>query len=790
MHRGIYLCIGGFVTEFTLFVISYNFKDNYLVFSRLKKLRFIIAYIIFFVIISFPETGYRLDKVIKNLYLQIIFLNVCYIYFMQYNYLILIFITIVNLVSIIWLQIQIQTIAPFYLIPEGLGSFIFEYCIYVIKKNQVTSSKYMFHKNYMNESHIEFITNLVDVLNTMVISIRNNEVLYVNKYGIDFLKKMDADNKLDNISVMKNSESEKFINEVQLQVKKECLNKSLEKFFDSIYLDEKNETLQIYHKSNNSLSQVIKMKTGSNCELFSTFTNIGTFSSDQQIFEVYIRKPNANDDSIEILIYDITHIKSIEKTKAESKYKQKILAKIAHEFKTPLITITTLIQSLNYLEDISNLEIGTKKKLSHVMNLSNYTIYLIQDIIQYASEETRMKISLTDVNVKENLVFCYDVLHTLVDCNENKSRKVKTYFQCYEEVDDLTISTDEIKLKQILLNLISNSVKFTLSGYIKLIAKIDTISKELIVSVEDTGIGIKQENFHLIFLENIKIDLDKDYNSKGSGLGLAISKNIATSLNYRMDFDTNLGKGTQFNLRIPLINSSNIIPESESNSASSSEIIRIKNSNSIPLINRNQYKDTFLELNLDKIFRYHSNKKLNFSSLGNNNKRLERYEEIKHLRSNDIKELSISSDCNLTLFGVNYSPSDNCIVVVDDHKLVRVNTINLIKTSLKILNIDDYSILEGTDGIDLLHILRNYGDGKIKCIFTDENMEYLNGSEAVKIIRKLEQNSKINSQFIVSITAFDDVGTRSNITDSGVNTILSKPCTKTKVTEILRNIFV
>ncbi len=92
----------------------------------------------------------------------------------------------------------------------------------------------------------------------------------------------------------------------------------------------------------------------------------------------------------------------------------------------------------------------------------------------------------------------------------------------------MTITSDEIKLKQILLNLISNSVKFTLSGYIKLIAKIDNISKKLIVSVEDTGIGIKEENFHLIFLENIKIDLDKDYNSKGSGLGLGISKNLST----------------------------------------------------------------------------------------------------------------------------------------------------------------------------------------------------------------------------------------------------------------------
>jgi hypothetical protein len=69
---------------------------------------------------------------------------------------------------------------------------------------------------------------------------------------------MDADNKLDNISVIKISENENFINEIQLQVKKECLNKTLEKFFDSFYLDEKNETLQTYHKSNNPYLRSLK----------------------------------------------------------------------------------------------------------------------------------------------------------------------------------------------------------------------------------------------------------------------------------------------------------------------------------------------------------------------------------------------------------------------------------------------------------------------------------------------------------------------------------------------------
>jgi CheY-like chemotaxis protein len=428
--------------------------------------------------------------------------------------------------------------------------------------------------------------------------------------------------------------------------------------------------------------------------------------------------------------------------------------------------------------------------LYDVMNLSNYSLYLIQDIIQYVSEETRKNVSLDKVKIKENLKFCYDVLQTLIECNENKSNKIRTSFQCDEEIENLTILSDEIKLKQIFLNLISNSIKFTVSGTIRLLASFDFITNALIISVEDTGIGIKEEDFQYIFQENIQLNLDKDYNSKGSGLGLAISKQLAVSLNYEMDFQSKLGIGTKFNLRIPLTNCLNqtydkVLEESVN------KTIKFNHSHNFPLIRTsivNNYKipakqnsSTSLSMKYSKIF----NSRFSEKNSSNQNVNGGRKDNLIELNT----ELSLFS-YNFTITGLNYSSSKLCIVVVDDYKLVRVNTINLIKSSLKSLDVPDYSILEGSDGIDLLNIVRNDVDGKIKCIFTDENMEYLNGSEAVKIIRKLEQNNKIKSQFIVSITAFDDVGTRSNITESGVNNILSKPCTKTKITDILRDILI
>ena len=67
-------------------------------------------------------------------------------------------------------------------------------------------------------------------------------------------------------------------------------------------------------------------------------------------------------------------------------------------------------------------------------------------------------------------------------------------------------------------------------------------------------------------------------------------------------------------------------------------------------------------------------------------------------------------------------------------------------------------------------------------------MEYLNGSDAVKFIRKLEEKSKINNYHIISITAFDDQETKNTIMKSGMNSIISKPCTKSSLINIFKNI--
>ncbi len=163
-----------------------------------------------------------------------------------------------------------------------------------------------------------------------------------------------------------------------------------------------------------------------------------------------------------------------------------------------------------------------------------------------------------------------------------------------------------------------------------------------------------------------------------------------------------------------------------------------------------------------------------------------RYDYNKNLIADEINGFQIETTESFS-FNV-ASDKSNVIVIVDDHKLVRETTVNLVTKVLKNLEMDDFRFIEASDGIDLLNIIKTDTKNKIKCIFLDENMEYVNGSEAVKIIRHLEAKKKIPSYNIVSTTAFDDVQTLNNIKDAGFNLILHKPCSKSTITEVINNL--
>jgi len=242
----------------------------------------------------------------------------------------------------------------------------------------------------------------------------------------------------------------------------------------------------------------------------------------------------------------------------ENARKQKVFAKMAHEFKTPLNSVIGISTQIKDSElKLSN---TTCDKLEIIQNLSNYLIFLVSDIIQFATikEISQINFNYSYIDIREILNFCFQILNSLLTLNKRKEKDIISELRFIDCLDSFIIESDEIRIKQILLNFISNAVKFTKEG--KIILKVKKISTQektfLEISVKDTGIGIKNEDQELLFeefktLENGN-DLNKINNSCGSGLGLNICKALCEKLNFELKMKSKYSYGSKFSIFIPV----------------------------------------------------------------------------------------------------------------------------------------------------------------------------------------------------------------------------------------------
>jgi len=315
------------------------------------------------------------------------------------------------------------------------------------------------------------------------------------------------------------------------------------------------------------------------------FKLLGEFESElgNKIFQVFYRNLKEYDNIIEFALYDITDIKEAERVKAENEIKNKFFAKIAHEFKTPIYSIIGLLKNIKEKLDIisknsKNIEITefiTEKtnvlsEINQAECLSNYTIFLINDIIDYSKcyKGINYQKNTEKIDIKDIINFCKNILNSLLVSKEkDKHINISIYHDPILDNNDYTIYSDPFRLNQILLNFISNSVKFTKSGFIILKTEIKNVEKKindkdneninidnnvnniLKISVIDSGIGLNEEEIKNIF-NTEKNFSRKDYNKEGSGLGLSICKNIADMLNHEIEVSSVLGYGSEFSLNL------------------------------------------------------------------------------------------------------------------------------------------------------------------------------------------------------------------------------------------------
>ena len=529
-YKSLFSCyivlIIGWIIEIILVILLAVYKKNYKASQTISLCRFILIYLCFIIIISIPlnclmpiETKMN----ILNSFIMIIFLFL--IYFLNYNLLIFTTVTLINSFLIFYLQYGLEI--PFsQKAIELVGSIIFHVFIMILIKNESSKKRKCFLENYNNKCTIEHYKELLNLMKSFVVLVKKNKVICANNFAISYFEKKEKENIIEN--------KEKLVS-IEETTKKSFINS----YFESLTSNSIIKTNSNFSEGDNIFQNLFSNRINSK-----NFIEIGNFCSshDMNSFQIYSKR--INEEVVEILMNEIGEIKNDKNLKIENIKKQNKLGKIAHEFKTPLLTIISIINKINEKQNIND-ENQIKSDLNKILNLSNYIFVLINDIILFDSNSD-LKSSKTEINLREIMIFTYNVLKTLIECNEIKSNNIVPKMVFDDRINDLMIISDENRLKQIILNFVSNAFKFTKYGSIFLEAKYVKEFNRVEVSVEDTGLGIKDEDLHLIFRENTQLNNDIEYTSKGSGLGLSITKNLAIALNHQIDFESKYGKGSKF----------------------------------------------------------------------------------------------------------------------------------------------------------------------------------------------------------------------------------------------------
>jgi two-component system chemotaxis sensor kinase CheA len=234
--------------------------------------------------------------------------------------------------------------------------------------------------------------------------------------------------------------------------------------------------------------------------------------------------------------------KRAEQLEIASKYKNEFLANMSHELRTPLNSIILLSKLLSINPD-KNLDEENVKKASVINKAGSELLLLINDILDLS------KIESGNMEIDINAIASAEIIDDLRGLFEPIAEEKGIDFVINDRFND-TFMSDKTKLEQVLKNLLSNSFKFTKDGSVTL--EIHSTDTQIIISVEDTGIGIAENKLGVIFEAFKQVDGTISREFGGTGLGLSISRSMVEHLNGYIDVQSSLGDGTKFTVMLPL----------------------------------------------------------------------------------------------------------------------------------------------------------------------------------------------------------------------------------------------
>ena len=313
------------------------------------------------------------------------------------------------------------------------------------------------------------------------------------------------------------------------------------------YLDSNSYAKKVFTE----LNQKRKNETVSG-DMYRIFTNSDKV---QQVYGKYYNKKiieireNGNISGYGMLLVDITEQFELmervrqEKERADeaNQAKTAFVSNVSHEIRTPMNAIVGMTQIMLRRDDLSK---QNREYLLNIRNSGNALLTIVNDLLDMSKIESG-KMELVDEE--------YSFMTMLSDLgmiilNRIGNKHVELLFDIDPDIPAVLYG-DELRIRQIIINLMNNATKFTEEGYVCLTVKVKECKQddvELFISVKDTGQGIREEDISRLFGSFQQVDARKNHHKEGTGLGLSISKQLVELMHGSIGVSSEYGKGSEF----------------------------------------------------------------------------------------------------------------------------------------------------------------------------------------------------------------------------------------------------
>lgn len=234
-----------------------------------------------------------------------------------------------------------------------------------------------------------------------------------------------------------------------------------------------------------------------------------------------------------------------EKAEAANQAKSAFLSNMSHEIRTPMNAIVGMTDILLREKHSSQ----TKEYLNNIKNSGAALLTIINDILDFSKIESG-KMEIVEEEYEPLSIF-NDL--SMIFLNRIGNKEVELLYDIDKDMP-VKLYGDGQRIRQVIINLMNNAIKFTENGYVRLSVNtkvIDSGNAELTFEIEDSGQGIKEEDIGKLFGSFQQVDTKKNHYKEGTGLGLSISKQLVELMNGNIGVRSEYGKGSTFYFTIP-----------------------------------------------------------------------------------------------------------------------------------------------------------------------------------------------------------------------------------------------